>query len=490
MVDRRTVLAMAAALNATEPQQQNNPPAGPVRRVNVRDFGAKGDGRTDDTAAFNRATSAAEPWGTHLEAAILVPAGTYRIAGTVYLRKGQSLIGEGHSSQIDARGVTEPTFVMGASSRDRRSGQDPGGSPVRIEGLRTLGGSPSCGLIYTNVAGFSVNKLFMTACGIGIEIEGNDGILSDIYIDQCLNGIVLRNAQSIVITNSIWYSANYAVSIGSNVRALSLSNSVFSFTRYASINFEDGARDAKACVFDGCIFISNEQYDTFIGHVHSRASSTEALFSSCVFRNWPRNVINHASGTKLSLWFVGCEFDGSPAAADHQPSVSSAGISTGVAGDYRFDSCTFRRLAGPLATVGSALGRLAFKGGGFSEGRASFTATDAVTPGAIEVRNFDGLARVDARSDACIISLPNVPGADIRLRLTGRLTPTGPFVWDGIVSARDQPAGGIRELTRTPGGLRAPAMASGRRGGSDELVVRFATLRSPGDLVRATVETL
>lgn len=45
--------------------------------VSVLDFGAVGDGTTDDAAAFNSAWTASNP------KAVLVPAGTYKIIGTV-----------------------------------------------------------------------------------------------------------------------------------------------------------------------------------------------------------------------------------------------------------------------------------------------------------------------------------------------------------------------------------------------------------------------
>ena len=45
--------------------------------VSVKDFGAVGNGTTDDTTAFNNAWSGSNP------KAVLVPAGSYKITGTV-----------------------------------------------------------------------------------------------------------------------------------------------------------------------------------------------------------------------------------------------------------------------------------------------------------------------------------------------------------------------------------------------------------------------
>jgi len=84
----------------------------PAPSSNIRDFGARGDGVSDDTAAFKRALAEA-PIGV-----LLVPRGRYRIAGALALtRSGQILRGEGSgadgttllfmSSLADLRGLAE-----------------------------------------------------------------------------------------------------------------------------------------------------------------------------------------------------------------------------------------------------------------------------------------------------------------------------------------------------------------------------------------------
>ena len=49
------------------------------KTINVRDFGALGDGSTDDTAAFTAATHAAQQEGKFLH----IPPGDYRVGGRV-----------------------------------------------------------------------------------------------------------------------------------------------------------------------------------------------------------------------------------------------------------------------------------------------------------------------------------------------------------------------------------------------------------------------
>lgn len=57
--------------------------------INVRDFGAKGDGSSDDTAAIQAAIDTAENGGT-----ITIPRGTYMITGVVVKRHGVTITGE------------------------------------------------------------------------------------------------------------------------------------------------------------------------------------------------------------------------------------------------------------------------------------------------------------------------------------------------------------------------------------------------------------
>jgi hypothetical protein len=63
----------------------------PGMGLNVRWFGAKGDGTTDDTAAFQAAINAAV---TYRQCRVLVPAGHYRVSN-ITIKNGVYLIGEG-----------------------------------------------------------------------------------------------------------------------------------------------------------------------------------------------------------------------------------------------------------------------------------------------------------------------------------------------------------------------------------------------------------
>lgn len=69
-------------------------PTPPVK-ANVRDFGAKGDGTTDDTAAFTRAIAATD------NGAILIPAGRYKLSDILTIGKSHLVLrGEGPEKSV------------------------------------------------------------------------------------------------------------------------------------------------------------------------------------------------------------------------------------------------------------------------------------------------------------------------------------------------------------------------------------------------------
>jgi len=66
--------------------------------LNVKDFGATGDGSTDDTAAIQAALTAAGANGT-----INIPAGTYLLSATLNALTNQQIIGAGMNNTIFRR---------------------------------------------------------------------------------------------------------------------------------------------------------------------------------------------------------------------------------------------------------------------------------------------------------------------------------------------------------------------------------------------------
>jgi len=86
----------AGAWSDPLPMEVSPPPSESPRQVlNARDFGAKGNGRTDDTAAIRKAIQAC---ANQENAEVFLPPGRFIISGTIMLQEGTSLRGAGMGS--------------------------------------------------------------------------------------------------------------------------------------------------------------------------------------------------------------------------------------------------------------------------------------------------------------------------------------------------------------------------------------------------------
>jgi hypothetical protein len=396
-ITRRAFSTGAISLGASLPSQSVN--ALPVLArsnivVNVKEFGALGDGITDDTEAFNRACRSYEPWSSELEYNIVVPSGHYRIDGTVYVRKGQKLSGEGYGSFIDASHRTAgATFVLGSGYVNGKVVQDEGGSPVGISNFRTLGGAGSDGFIKTEAQGFSISLMFMSAVGVGMEISGADGLISEILIDQCLSGIVFSNAQNISVIGLNIYSPNYGVTFKSSCNDIILSNCIFSYTKYNSVLVYNGSSSIKSVQFNGCIFSNNEQYTTFNGYLLIMGSDCDIRYSSCAFRNWSGPALKDVSGKAVTLAWSDCTFDSLPSNKLYSASRKSSVLDTGPAGNYEFSDCSFRNLTDAIVTINEGPKSLSFVGGAIINCSLNTISCNTQAHCNLIIKNISGLVR-------------------------------------------------------------------------------------------------
>lgn len=432
--------ASGAAITAEQGFRANMALPGPAvdaRQVSVMDFGAKADGSTDDTAAFNRATGAGKSWSADMERSIIVPAGRYRIDGTVYVRKGQMLSGDRLSTFIDSRKAKGSTFVLGRSGPN--AADDTGGSPVGIAGLRTLGGSGSHGVIRVHAAGFVISDLFLSAPGIGIDVQGADGIISNVAIDQGLNGIVFRNARNITVGGLNIFSVNVGMTFGENTQDVTISNSIFCYSGYTAIMFMDGETLIRAVSLNGCNFLQNVQTDTFLGFIHCRASDVDVQFNGCSFRNWREHAVRLAAGTNTKFAFHGCVFDGKRTNETYWNSSNAKGILVAADnGDHLFSSCVFRGLHGEIARVANPA-RLAFDGGDVRDCDGVRIAAPAAAS-SVAIKNLRGFGRVGQDDNYHWVTLPWLgPSNAWRLTAGGR-GPAANFV-EEVALTFDQIAG-------------------------------------------------
>ncbi|MBR4282523.1 MAG: hypothetical protein IKT35_02285, partial [Clostridia bacterium] len=89
-----------------------------VAECDVFAFGAKGDGVTDDTAAFQAALNYVDGIGG---GTVYVPAGTYKIASSLTIAKGVSLVGDAPAITDGAAGTVKGTLLYAYSGRNNLS---------------------------------------------------------------------------------------------------------------------------------------------------------------------------------------------------------------------------------------------------------------------------------------------------------------------------------------------------------------------------------
>lgn len=300
--------------------------------VNVKWFGAKGDGVTDDTVAFNLATQSTTAYANVQRYSINLDGGHYKILGNVYIRKGQMIIGDNAHIYMGNTG----SFRLG---RDSTNTEDIGGYPVKIDGLFIEGGSTS---ISASISGYSITNCFISSAITGLSIGGADGIISGCQLD---NGSTLMylSGKNHNISNCNFYIGNTQILIDG------LSDTVidgcnFNYTNISSISLESSQAINNISVSD-CEFKLNAQNTGFKGFVNiSSGIYGDISFSSCSFRNSKDASITFNSTLDFDMSLDNCIFDGEKTDSGYTQSTTSYAINFGSVsnGSLYISNCTFR----------------------------------------------------------------------------------------------------------------------------------------------------
>jgi len=123
--------------------------------VNVKDFGAKGDGTTDDTNSIAAAVTAVTPASvTALSGTVFFPAGTY-VTGQINLPERVTLEGVGLATQLTLRAsaTTLENLIMNVQNYSGvNDAQACGVHKMRLEGNKgsVSGSNWNCGIVFQN----------------------------------------------------------------------------------------------------------------------------------------------------------------------------------------------------------------------------------------------------------------------------------------------------------------------------------------------------
>jgi parallel beta-helix repeat protein len=175
------------------------PPNQPGQTVNVRAFGAFGDGKTDDLKAFQAAVAAAGYQGT-----VMVPAGTYALSSVVTLNNGVSMVGVGPSSGLLDINPTPNVSVLAMTG--------PGGTISNLAiGVQYPVPNPAFyinGIVINNIASaFVVDHVtFNSIQQVELMItNSNSGTITNNTFNECNLGCVFfHGANNLTINNNVF----------------------------------------------------------------------------------------------------------------------------------------------------------------------------------------------------------------------------------------------------------------------------------------------
>jgi len=154
--------------------------------VNVKDFGAVGDGVTDDTAAIKAAINYAVPGAT-----VYFPKGNYLITSTVSISAssgigGVILLGEGQGSQITASSAVTSLFSFA-------------GDLCSVQGLNFNGGSTTNAKAIVFNGGVNNYVVSLSGClfssfSVAVDLHTDSWIVNNNYFVNCTTAINLADS--------------------------------------------------------------------------------------------------------------------------------------------------------------------------------------------------------------------------------------------------------------------------------------------------------
>jgi Pectate lyase superfamily protein/Right handed beta helix region len=188
------------------------PPPPPSRQLNVKNFGAKGDGVTDDTAAINTALAAAKSAGDSL----LFPAGNYPHSGLV-VANGITLVGVGATSILTATSASNGAVELtgsGASVSLMKIGY---ASPSSVA-FAFPDTEPQAGAVWINSASnFTLSQVTVSnASNNAIDVlSSSSGSVQSVAVNGASNdGILISDCAGVqILNNSVQGIGNVALAV-------------------------------------------------------------------------------------------------------------------------------------------------------------------------------------------------------------------------------------------------------------------------------------
>lgn len=200
-----------------------------IQPFNVKNYGAKGDGVTDDTYAIQAAINAAVAAG----GVVLIPHGNYIVSGAGLL--------------IDESGT--PGQAFSDNTRISMRGEGPGNTRITYTGsgkcLSYLGSSVSAGvdafISLADFALFSANARPSGSCGLSVTMAAYFEI-RDLVISAFETGIAFMDALSFLVERVSVFSCKFGITGGmasmSSPNAVTLTACTLSFNTFFAMRLD------------------------------------------------------------------------------------------------------------------------------------------------------------------------------------------------------------------------------------------------------------
>jgi len=296
--------------------------------VNVKDYGAVGDGATDDTAAIQAAIDTDIP--------VYIPEGTYLISSGLNLRFESHVTGAGKEKTILKTTVANTDYAIGfygslfyeATLKD--FGVDAVDSTSMYYGIRIQSAGSQGSGAHIRLENLQVKDVQI---GTGIYLyQMTYSEIDDVTIDKCQRGVWATNLYNSTIKNSLISGCkNKAIELFESA-GVTISDTVM----YSANNFTGAtASDMSLLHIDSCskVRVLNCAFEPQIA---------EPIVSSLLIDASSTDVVDNFNSVDIML--DRCEFIGVDAAKTQDILISSGSGRTPV--KIYADNCMFRNNAG------------------------------------------------------------------------------------------------------------------------------------------------